>query len=334
MASGTPKANMKIAVLSITEGGKRLARLIASRLDNAHILDCKAGVSEVITRAWRKYNGFVLVMATGIVVRAVAKLIEDKRTDPCVVVCDEKGRFAISLLSGHLGGGNDLARKISAITGGEAVITTSSDTLGLPALDLWARDKGLIPENPKDIIRLSSLLVNKGFLRIFPEIELRELPNGFIQVEDVSEADIVISPSTCWRDVNAHFMRPRILVVGIGCNRGVTSSQIEEAVTDAFIKNNLSVFSIHSLATIDLKKDEKGLSDFAREKGLELNFFSKDELNAVPSLNHSEPVFRATGAYGVSEPAAILASKYGRLIVKKIKYKDVTIAVARKNDCE
>ncbi|HEB69472.1 MAG TPA: cobalamin biosynthesis protein CbiG, partial [Desulfobulbus sp.] len=123
-------------------------------------------------------------MATGIVVRTLAPLLQDKRLDPAVVVCDEKGRFAVSLLSGHLGGGNALARQVAAILGGQAVITTASDVLGRTALDLWAHALDLQVADKRALTRIMGKLVNHGSVTLHSDYPLPELPDDITMQDD------------------------------------------------------------------------------------------------------------------------------------------------------
>ena len=129
-----------------------------------------------MARVWADYGEIVCIMAAGIVVRTVAPLLRDKYQDPAVVVCDERGRFAVSLLSGHLGGANDLARRVAELTGGQAVLTTASDVLGRTALDLWCRDLGLIPADKAALTRAMGLLVDRGGLTVWSRYPLPPLP--------------------------------------------------------------------------------------------------------------------------------------------------------------
>jgi cobalt-precorrin 5A hydrolase len=321
---------MKTAVLAITSGGRKLAQRISAGLTDSHNLLCEEGIARTVRKSWKEYDGFIFVMASGIVVRSIAPLLENKRTDPCVVVCDESGQFAISMLSGHLGGGNALAEEIAKVVGGQAVITTASDILGHTAVDMWARTNALVPENDTVLTTLSSILIDSGKLRILSDIELGVLPADFVRVDDGCNADLIVSVSTDWQGMSAQFLRPLTLAVGIGCNRGTSSRQIQEALAETLIKHALSFFSISTLASIDLKADEQGLIEFAETKKMPIQFYSSDELNKVAGLKRSQIVYQSTGAYGVSEPAAILASGGGKLIVEKTKWSDVTIAIAEK----
>lgn len=319
---------MKIAILAITEGGKKLAAELATQLADASVLDSGEKFSPSLAAAWPNYDAFICIMASGIVVRALAPLLVDKKTDPGVVVMDEQGRFAISLVSGHLGGANDLARHIAELSGGQAVITTASDVLGHTAVDIWARDHDLRVADKKLFTTAMTTLVNKRTLKVFADIELPRWPQDFSMVSDPEQADLIIS---CRAQLNGRrpHLYPRNLVVGIGCNRGTPASAFTEALTELCEKHNLTMAAIRNLASIDLKDDEKGLLEFAKQNRYPIDFYNKEQLNQVPDLVASTAVFKATGAQGVAEPAAILSSASGQLIIGKQKWQDVTIAVAQ-----
>lgn len=318
---------MKTALLSITDGGTMLAEEIGSGLEDAEVLDCRGRLKEMVEEKWKEADGLVFIMATGIVVRLIAPLLGDKHTDPCVVTMDEKGRFAISLLSGHIGGGNTLARKVAAITGGEPVITTASDVLGHTALDLWAGSCGLVTSDPAGFTAASARLVNSGSLKVYSNCGLPDLPHDMEAVSSPDRADVVI---TIKSDVifQGLCLHPRNIVAGIGCNRGTSAADIEKAFLDTCAMKGISPLSIRAVASIDLKMDEKGLREFAENRGLPILFFSRDEINSVEDISVSRAAFKAVGAKGVSEPAAILGAAGGPLIVRKVKWKDVTVAMA------
>ena len=319
---------MKIGILAISEGGQRLAADLAAKMPSALLLEQKGGVAQVLAEHWRELDGFVCIMATGIVVRSIAPLLQGKESDPCVVVMDEKGRHVVSLLSGHLGGGNDLARQVAALVGGEAVITTASDTLGLAALDLWARGQDLVCESKEGLTRASAKLVNTGRLKIYSEMAIASLPHGLEAVAGPEQAEIVVSARIADYGPAVVF-RPRNLVVGVGCNRGTPVAELRQACEELFAERNLSQLSIRNLASIDLKQDEVGLLAFAEERGWRLDFFSKEELNRVENITVSEAALRNVGAVGVAEPAALLSAQSNDLLVGKKKWRNVTMAVAR-----
>lgn len=324
---------MKISVLSISSGGNRLAAKIAGALGGDLCDHAGKPVVEALRETFAATDAMVCIMAAGIVVRAIGPLCRDKHTDPCVVVLDEAGRYAISLLSGHLGGGNELARRIALITGGQAVITTASDVLGRTSLDLWAEKNGFaVRSEPQHMTRAAAKLINTGKISFYCPCRCAGLPDDFSEAGEPSGADVILS----WQEnlpANALCLVPRNLFVGIGCNRETPLAEIEAAVSETFLLHNLNQGAMAGLATIDAKIDEPGLLEFARRERLSLRFFSKERLNEVTGLDPSPRVMAAVGAGGVAEPAAMLAAAtgdgtWGQLLVGKIKWKNVTTAVA------
>lgn len=317
-----------IKIFYITKQGGSLANRLRGLFPQVEIERFSA---QGVERAWNSCRSLIFIMASGIVVRTIAPLIKDKRTDPAIVVLDEKGRFAVSLLSGHLGGANEITKRIADFLGAEAVITTSSDVNNLPSIDLWARDNNLAIENWKVLPHIQTKLIDEGKLNIHLDNINMELPDCFIQVPDPSSADIIITNKQSIKKAPpVLYLHPKNLVAGIGCNSGTSTEEIEEVVKSVLAENNLSFLSIDSIATIDIKGNEKGLRVFAERHNLKIRIFSADELNRVKGVQRSEAVFNATGAYGVAEPAALLGAEKGVLLVPKIKRGNVTVAVAKK----
>jgi cobalt-precorrin 5A hydrolase/precorrin-3B C17-methyltransferase len=309
----------------ITDSGLQLAERLRNLYPDLKIIKYSA---LAVDDSWGTDKSLIFIMAAGIVVRTIAPLLKDKRTDPGVVVLDEKGQFVISLLSGHLGGANGLATEIAHFLGGRAVITTASDVNNMPSLDLWAKKQGLVIEKWGLLPLAGTRLLNNRALKIYTEIPVA-LPEAFIKEDDPSSADVCITNKklVCPIVKQQLYLRPKNLVVGIGCNSGTSASEIEGAVTKVFDENNLSFLSVRVLATIDLKSGEPGLVDFAAKHNIEIVTFTPGELNSVPHIEKSEAVFKATGAYAVAEAAAFIASRDGALIVHKQKIGNVTIAV-------
>jgi cobalamin biosynthesis protein CbiG len=333
--SGTKAQRHKgnTTIFYVTGNGYVLAGKIEKLYPGAEVLKFN---SETFADRWTTSGKIICIMAAGIVVRAVAPLIKDKKVDPAVVVLDEKGRFVISLLSGHLGGANELAKEIAGYIGAEAVITTASDVQGKPALDLWAEEKGLYVEDFEKLKKLSARIVNRGMIKVKIDdaVNITAIPEEFIPVEAMEEADVLISHRLV--ESKALFLRPRSLCVGIGCNRGTPKGEIEDALKAIFRDKGLSYHSVRGLATIDIKKDEEGLLEFARDNGFVIDFFSKDELNEAASayrIKGSETVMEATGAAAVAEPAAILSARKtsdnSSILVSKEKRGNVTLAIAK-----
>jgi len=330
MAADAPNAR-RCAVLALTKGGCDQGRRLAESL-HGDFFACKGRLAEVFAQVWREYQEIVCIMATGIVIRTIAPLLEDKYRDPAIVVCDEQGKFAISLLSGHLGGANRLADVVATHTGGQAVLTTASDVLGLTALDLWCRDLKLIIGDKDAFTKAMGRLVDQGLLNIWSSYPLPPLPPDLQTVADPEEADLIIAART-EGPVKGALLHPKSLVIGIGCNRGTPKADIARAVAATCAQHQLASEAIARLASIDLKQDEEGLLEFARSHDLALDFFSSDQLNQVEEVSTSLAVLKATGAKGVAEPAALLSAGPGStLLIPKMKWTDVTTAVAEMSD--
>jgi cobalt-precorrin 5A hydrolase len=325
---------MKIAIIALTDGGKQLAEKISTFHADCFVDRRDLPVFEKLADLWsQKLDAIICIMATGIVVRGVSTLCSDKTLDPCVLVLDEKGQFVISLLSGHLGGGNQLARELALSLGGQAVITTASDVTDHTALDLWAHKNQLVVDDSQKLTEKSAKLVNNGVLTLFTDCELKSLPEDFKVVQNSESADIIISDAL-FPESQALILRPCALSVGLGCNRGTNQADFQGAVSELFADNSLNIRSIATFASIDLKNDEQGLLDFVSFEGVPIQFYTKEQLNSVDDVSSSAVVFEAIGAKGVAEPAAVLAAGTtfcsGKLIVRKRKWKDVTAAVAMK----
>jgi cobalt-precorrin 5A hydrolase/precorrin-3B C17-methyltransferase len=323
----------KLIVFYITDKGRELAQKITAFYPEAGALKFERSA---VLQAWKECRSLVFIMAAGIVVRTIAPLLRDKKTDPAIVVIDEKGRHGISLLSGHLGGSNTLAKEISEVVGSEAVITTASDINDLPSIDLWAKERGLVIGNWDLLPQTGTRLINEGIVHVYSDIDMA-LPDAFIKTDKPELADIVITNrekiKTGGGEISERlYLRPVNLVIGIGCNRGTPAEEIEDFIKKTLADNNLAFASVHSIATIDKKGDEKGLIAFAKKYSLGISTFTAEELNQVKGITVSEAALRATGARAVAEPAALLASQADSLLLQKQKSGNVTVAVADLKD--
>jgi cobalt-precorrin 5A hydrolase len=317
----------RTALIALTKGGRKLAEQLAAVLPGSEIVRAQGGICQTLARAWQDYDSLICIMAAGIVVRAIAPLLRDKTSDPAVVVCDEQGRFAISLISGHLGGGNALAGQIAALLNGQAVITTASDVLGRTALDLWARDLGLAVADKHCLTRVMAKLVNSGSVTLCSDWPLPPLPPDIILTDKPEQADLRVTCRTAQWPRQA-LLHPKGLTAGIGCNRNTPAAEIVEALRLSCAENGLALQALRNLASIDLKQDEPGLLAAAEQLGCPLVFYTAEQLNRVAGAASSAAVLRATGAKAVAEPAAILSSGGGPLLARKRKYPNVTVAVA------
>ena len=287
------------------------------------------------------YGSHIFIFSTGIAVRIIAPLLRSKCHDPAVVVVDDRGINAISLVSGHLGGANDLARAVGAMIHARPVITTATDINHLPAIDLVAKAQNLVIENPEAI-----KTINMAFLLGEP-VELHDpyglvaphIPQGLATltagIPGENRPSVVCTDSTKNVPRGTLVLRPQILAVGIGCNRGTTLGEIQAFLDQMLKLRGLSRSSIFTLGTTEVKQDEQGILSLAHLLGRGIEFYDKPTLNSVTTIeNPSKMVEKHLGVKSVCEAAAILASNNGNLIVPKMKQGNVTLAVARKPiDC-
>lgn len=298
----------------------------------------------LLPRLLATVDGLVCIMATGIVVRLLGPHLRGKEHDPAVVVVDEAGRFAISLLSGHLGGANELATEVAEMLGGQAVITTATDVNDLPAWDDVARQLRMTVEPLERIKLLNGLLLEGRSIALvdatgqvaerFADVSGVVVARSFMQGMQTDAEGLVFVTHRHIPNLATEkkllLLRPANLVVGIGCNRGTEADEIETVIRSELEKAFLSPVSIACLASIDAKQDEGGLLEVAARLGVPLKFFTKEELNEVDAPSEaSEHALQAVGARGVCEPAAMLAAGGGPLLVKKKKSGNVTAAIAQ-----
>jgi len=351
--------NHKLALWAVTPNGAELIDRLTGSLPDADIyvsrnLNLKKStyhqferLSAAVFANFDRYSGHVFIMATGIVVRILAPLIQNKIMDPAVVVLDDRGKNAISLLSGHIGGANALSRKVARIIGANPVITTATDINRVPAIDLLAMENGLTIENPGAIKNVNMALVKKQPIAVhdpymFLEDTLFNRESAAFyrvshdvhkiaqQVELITHPIVYINDSIMDLPAETLILRPPSLVAGIGCNRGTDSREIGDLLGQVLASNRLALPSLTCLASIDVKKDEAGLIETARLLGLPLVFYNREELNQVRGIqNPSKIVEHHVGVKSVCEAAAILASRNGTLIVPKNSTKNVTVAIAR-----
>ena len=325
---------MKVAVVAITARGRETAAEIAARIPGARHIQAVSGIKDCIEQLWSEYDGIICVMAAGIAVRCISALIDSKYKDPCVIVVDEQCVHAISLLSGHLGGGNRLTELVSSECGAEPIITTASDISGHTSVDLWAVENNFFIATKKNLARVSSRLLDRSFLNLFQEKNyLAAVPEDFRIVPNKESADIVVGEDILPEDEQLHLI-PRINYIGFGCRAGVEKHEFEEVVRILAEESGINPMTIAGIASIDIKKDEKGMLEFSREKKWPIRFFSKEKIRTVynEELEISSRVEEKIGVYGVCEPAALLAAENrgipGKLIVKKRKWKRITAAIA------
>jgi cobalt-precorrin 5A hydrolase len=330
------------AVVALTPHGAALGRRIVVGLGRGEVVAAETGVRETLQQLFRSGRPLVCVMALGIVVRVLGPLARDKTTEPAVVVVDEAGRFAVSVLGGHRGGGNVLARAVADAVGATPVITTASEALGLPPLDLLGQAHGWKMEDGSRPTEVLATAVRGDPVAVYQDAGCRDWwqehgdwPAHF-QITDAWPTDrgtpaLIISDRTGPLPCPAVVYRPPSLVLGVGCRRGVPCAEIDAFFRQVCDRHGFAPLSLGVVATASLKADEPGLREFAAGQGVHLRTFTLEELASVAPLpTPSERVRHKIGVAGVAEPAALLAAGATRLLVPKQRTERVTMALARR----
>ena len=329
----------------------------------------------VVQQAFRDYQQLVLFMPVGAAVRLLAPCLSHKHRDPAVVCIDDAGRFAVSLLSGHVGGGDRLTQQAATLLGAMPVVTSASEVTGVLAVDLLGREFGWnVDADSLTVTRASAAVVNGEPVGVYQETgepgwrqqdkllpdNVQVFPSLKSLMESPCAAALVITdllspdgagdwPSTL-AEKHVVLYRPKSLVVGLGCRRGVPEEELQELLDETLRSHNLCKDSVKCIATAELKRDEVGIGLLADKLGAPVHCYSADELNSVfqdrdaPDIQPtgplaagrtrlrptpSETAHRLLGIWGVSEPAALLASGAEELLVTRKKTTRATIAVAR-----
>ena len=327
----------KIAIIQISEAGSKLASSLERKLHASVIQRSEVGSQ------WKKFDAFVFIGAMGICVRTIAPLIKDKHEDPAVLCIDSMGQNVISVLSGHIGGANDLTREIASIIGAHEVITTQSDNAGLWALDTlhhkfkWTLDDG--DRLNESIFAFVNRQPTALLLKVHDEGTdyLRStLPSHVTLVDSIDEVDeshyklfIVVSPynETVAGTIPTLQYIPNIVTIGFGLShQAEPAEEIYNEIEQAIMDQGLFPYA-KQWCTIDVKANEPFVA-LLRKRGETVCLFSAEELAAVEVPNPSETVQKHVGTPSVCEAAAILGSNHGKLVVPKVKGKNWTAALA------
>lgn len=344
---------MNTAYFYLTTEGKDLAHKLAA--SHPGDLYNKENFKENLRNAFHKYDYLVCIMATGIVVRILAPLIEKKTSDPGVVVLDQRGQYAISLLSGHLGGANDLAREMAAICGASPVITTATDVAGELSFDTFAKKHDIAIENIGQLKHVSGALLSSKQIRLICREELKnkyqELKDGiqqnrmiwqdakeyegYAEPGEVSEPLVVLDEKLCFSKspVPVLYLRPRTICAGIGCKRNMEGQPILEALLSVLKEESISPLSLKTIATIPLKADEAGIHYTCDQLKTPLTVIPTEEIEELDmdalGIASSDFVEKQTGVLSVSTASAYLASGKGRILRDKVKFKGITVALSQ-----
>ena len=326
---------MQIYIISFTEAGFSLAERIRSlikesdtrefgELDFSEVtVDCASSarknsisLSEWVKVHFKEGNALIFIGAAGIAVRAIAPFVRDKTTDSAVLVIDEKGSFVIPILSGHIGGANELAQKIARLIGATPVITTASDVNNLPAIDEFAKKNNLV---------INDMQKAKEFaVKVLHESCKASEKNCSPELDSGSRPQFAISLYIKNDILN---LIPQCVVLGIGCKKGKPAEELQSFVCETLKTHKIDYRSVEKIASIDLKKDENAILSLSESLKRPFVAFSAEELNAVPQkVSHSDFVSEITGTDNVCE-RAVWSAGASEIIIPKTVKDGMTLAV-------
>ena len=317
---------MIINVLCFTDKGRALAGRLRLALDMHEVrpVPDPASREEVCAAAFRDREALVFIGAAGIAVRSVAPFVRDKLEDPPVLVMDELGRNVIPILSGHMGGANELALEIADAIGATPVITTATDLNGAFPADMFAKENGLAIENRDGIAKVSS-----------SALEGRPVTVCIKDYPPAGHADVLIADREdpgVLKDAASIVLCPKTYAIGMGCRRGKPYEELRAFAESVLSENGIEMKHAGCITTIDIKKDEEGLRRLSQAWRMPLITFEAGLLEkAEGDFSHSDMVLEKTGVDNVCERAAVLAAGRGsRLVIRKTAEKGMTIAVAER----
>lgn len=356
---------MRTAIISVTTRGAELGQRIRAHYASSEIV-CyeKEGkgsgkealyfdkVSQIIGDLFTSCDRILCIMATGIVIRVIAPYIQHKSKDPAIIVMDERGQFAISLLSGHLGGANEWAQELAACVEAIPVITTATDVNGLPAPDVLARKLRLQVDDFSALVKTNAAIVAGKEVPYYGDDDLFLLEDyhkkakeegitllslqAALAAMEWKEADIrvVITDKILDLPGITLYLRPKTMIIGVGCRRDTPEEMIEEAVMTSLANLKRSPLSVFSLASVDVKADEKGLLAFAEHHKFPIVFYGAEEMAKfieAQGLVESNFVKNTIGVGNVCETTSLLRAKSQKLLQQKTIYPRTTVAVAEAN---
>jgi len=349
----------KVAIVCITKNGIKISRRIREKIPSASIYaqskhkDSSDGIiwfekntKIMIEEIFKEYESIICIFSLGAVIRLISNLLKDKKTDPAVIVIDDKANFVISALSGHLGGANSLTKSIAEFLNSTPVITTAADVNETIAVDLLGSNFKWRIENFENVTKVSAHMVNEEKIGVYQDTgETRwwnkELPKNVTILDNKDElksdnfkAGLIISDKIITDPLLVNksvIYRPKSLVVGLGFHWDTTLKEIEDGILKVLKENGLSFLSIRNLSTLNRVKTPASLTFFSDKHGIPLELYEKEKLDKIMVPNPSDVVKKFEGTSSVSEASSILSSG-GELIVTKQKFPpNLTVAVSRIN---
>lgn len=301
-------------------------------LEESKFLKKCSGCISSAAAAFQTNSVIIYIGSCGIAVRAIAPQVKSKLTDPAVISIDERGQFVIPLLAGHIGGANAIARKIALAIQAEPIITTATDINGLFAVDEWAAKNDVAIDSMLAAKKVAAALVDGQEVGLISAYNfVGSLPKGVVSKAE-GEIGIVLGADANFKPFTITLnLMPKVYYLGIGCRRNTPLEKIEDLVLKQLDLLKISLKAVKQISSVDLKKDELGLLAFASKNGIPTEFYTAEELAAVPGeFTASKLVKSVVGVENVCERSAVLAAEQGEIVLRKTSLNGVTLAIAQK----
>lgn len=345
----------KTAIIASTDKGVKLGQIIQKEFQKSVLVSTRKledvteikSIADFLENNFTKFDSYIFIGALGICVRSISSFIEDKKTDPAIVNIDDAGKFVQSVISGHVGGANELATSIARAIGAQAVITTSSDVQEIWALDTLAGQFNWKAKSNSDMNKIISLFVNNRRTAVLLDIKdkgtryLEKSKPDFVDIfYNFNQIDfsayglfITVTHKVYQTTIPSLYYYAPVLNIGMGCSRDIETDLLETSFREQLLKYNFSIDALKAIGSIDVKHDEVAFIELAKTLGIPFITFTAIELNTQPVLNPSEVVMSKLGVHSVSEASAMLLSNNKELLLEKQKIhltsgKKHTISVA------
>jgi len=342
---------MRIAIITINDPSLKSAKrllptlsayenIVFNKSDSSDGFIIYKKLDDILSTAFNEFDALIFIMATGAVVRKIAPYLRDKSSDPAVIIMSLDLKRIIPLLSGHLGGANELSIEIAKnIDGSVNFITTASDQIKVLAFDMFAKKMGYKISNLNSLAEVSNHIIDKKVVQVvtYPAIEreIREFdgyrdenfhfisPDRLDLLNNINPIVYITPQKMANSSLQLH---PQEIAIGLGMNRGTTAKEIDLTLKRFCFEHSIDINSVKVVSSFDAKADEEGLLEFAKDINIDIKFFSSDEINALQNNFTPSEATRFFNIKGVAEPASLLASKHRTLFLSKRVYGNVTIA--------
>lgn len=333
----------KLAIICVTEHGYSIAKNIEENINGQYDVSIykreivkEKGIKLITEEVFKSFSNIIFISSTGIAVRSIAPFIQSKVNDPAILVIDNSSKYVISLLSGHLGGANELTLKVAEILKSQPIITTATDNMNIEAPDIIAKKHDLMIENMKICKNIAAALVQGGKVGFIDYNNEVEVPKGYEKYKEHNEYEalVVITNENnikTYGNIDSNNILKlvrRNIVLGIGCRKNYDSDTMEQKVMEKLKELNIDKRSVKSIGTAWVKSEENAIINLSRKLQCPMKVFSKEDIEKIDyKYNGSDFVYKTIGVRAVCEPCVELLN--GELLTDKLSMDGMTLCIGR-----